>query len=187
MARALKVFRTPIGFHDAYVAAPSQKAALEAWGSDANLFTRGMAEVVTDPALTKEPLAEPGKVIKRARGTAAEHLAALPKSAKEPPRRSTTGGEVKSAKPVSRSKPAKPAKPKPKPSRHRLDAAEEAIEQADEKYRSAADALREREDALRRERHVLNARREADLGKLQAKLDDAREAYDRAVTAWRDG
>jgi hypothetical protein len=23
----LKVFRTPIGFHDAYVAAPSQKAA----------------------------------------------------------------------------------------------------------------------------------------------------------------
>ena len=31
----LKVYRTPIGFHDAYVAAPSQKAALDAWGSDA--------------------------------------------------------------------------------------------------------------------------------------------------------
>jgi hypothetical protein len=30
-AAKLKVFRTPIGFHDAYVAAPSQKAALEAW------------------------------------------------------------------------------------------------------------------------------------------------------------
>lgn len=28
----LKVYRTPIGFHDAYVAAPSQKAALKAWG-----------------------------------------------------------------------------------------------------------------------------------------------------------
>jgi hypothetical protein len=27
----LKVFRTPIGFHDAYVAAPSKKAALAAW------------------------------------------------------------------------------------------------------------------------------------------------------------
>jgi hypothetical protein len=30
MPRKLKVFRTPIGFHDAYVAAPSRKAALEA-------------------------------------------------------------------------------------------------------------------------------------------------------------
>ena len=52
---ALKVYRTPIGFHDAYVAAPSQKAALQAWGSDANLFARGVAELVTDPALTAEP------------------------------------------------------------------------------------------------------------------------------------
>ena len=48
----LKVFRTPIGFHDAYVAAPSQKAALEAWGSDSNLFAAGAAELVTDAALT---------------------------------------------------------------------------------------------------------------------------------------
>ena len=30
MPRKLKVFRTPTGFHDAYVAAPSRKAALEA-------------------------------------------------------------------------------------------------------------------------------------------------------------
>lgn len=35
MARKLKVFCTPIGFHDAYVAAPSQKAALEVWDTDA--------------------------------------------------------------------------------------------------------------------------------------------------------
>jgi hypothetical protein len=41
----LKVYRTPIGFHDAYVAAPSKKAALEASGSDANLFVRGIAEL----------------------------------------------------------------------------------------------------------------------------------------------
>eukprot|EP01035_Chromulina_nebulosa_P046785 gene46785-63390_t len=57
MPRQLKVFRTPIGFHDAYVAAPSRKAALQAWGSDADLFARGMAEIVTDPALTAGPLA----------------------------------------------------------------------------------------------------------------------------------
>lgn len=74
----LKVFRTPIGFHDAYVAAPSQKAALEAWGADADLFARGVAEVVTDPELAEEPLANPGEVIRKLRGTAAEHVAARP-------------------------------------------------------------------------------------------------------------
>ena len=44
----LKVFVTSIGFHDAYVAAPSQKAALEAWGADSNIFAQGIAEQVTD-------------------------------------------------------------------------------------------------------------------------------------------
>jgi hypothetical protein len=80
MARKLKVYRTPIGFHDAYVAAPNQKAALKAWGADADLFARGVAEAVTDDAMMKEPLAKPGEVIRRPRGTDAEHMAALPKS-----------------------------------------------------------------------------------------------------------
>src|SRR6187551_3798323 len=78
----LKVFRTPIGFHDAYVAAPSQKAALEAWGSDADLFARGIAERVEDPELTREPLEKPGEVIRRSRGTAEEQIASLPPAKK---------------------------------------------------------------------------------------------------------
>jgi hypothetical protein len=76
-ARKLKVYCTPIGFHDAYVATPNQKAALEAWGSDADLFARKVAEQVTDPKLMVEPLAHPGKVIRKLRGTAEEQLAAL--------------------------------------------------------------------------------------------------------------
>src|SRR5919106_3372766 len=79
----LKVFRTPIGFHDAYVAAPSQRAALEAWGAEANIFAQGIAEQVTDPKLMEEPLARPGEVIKRLRGSAEEHVAALPKEARK--------------------------------------------------------------------------------------------------------
>ena len=55
MPRPHTVYRPPVGFHAAYVAAPSQKAALEAWGSDANLFARGVAEVVTVLVLTKTP------------------------------------------------------------------------------------------------------------------------------------
>ena len=79
MPRKLKVFRTPIGFHDAYVAASSRKAALAAWGADADLFARGVAEEVTDPTLTAAPLARPGEVVRVVRGTMAEHLAALPR------------------------------------------------------------------------------------------------------------
>ncbi len=60
----LKVFRAPIGFHDVYVAAPSRKAALEARGSDHDLFARGMAEEVVDPELIREPLARPGEIIR---------------------------------------------------------------------------------------------------------------------------
>src|SRR3954466_4155352 len=103
MKRALKVYRTPIGFHDAYVAAPSQAAALKAWGTDHNLFTRGAAEVVTDPALTAAPLAEPGKIIKLLRGSAEEQMAA----ASEP--KSTR------AKSTQTDKPRTP--PPPRPSR----------------------------------------------------------------------
>jgi hypothetical protein len=36
MARSLKIFTTSAGFFDLAVAAPSMKAALEAWGSERN-------------------------------------------------------------------------------------------------------------------------------------------------------
>ena len=77
MPRKLRVFRTPIGFHDAYVATPTKKAALEAWGTDANLFARGTAEEVTDPKLTAAPLERPGEVIRVSRGDLSAQLKAL--------------------------------------------------------------------------------------------------------------
>ena len=179
MARKLKVFCTPIGFHDAYVAAASQKAALEAWGTDANLFARGMASVVTDPALTKEPLAKPGQVIKRARGTAAQHLAALPKSPK-----------TRSARPApaltASDKETEPARPKSRPARRKLDSAEQALERAEGKYAKAADAIRDREEALRRERQQLHAKRDAEFANLQRELGAVRDDFDDAMEAWRD-
>src|SRR5919106_4611780 len=107
----LKVFRTPIGFHDAFVAAPSQKAALEAWGADGNLFAQGIAEQVDDPRLMEEPLARPGEVIKRLRGSHEEHVAALGRNAPKP---KSKKAEEEPEKP---SKPGTKPKPKPRPSR----------------------------------------------------------------------
>jgi hypothetical protein len=178
MARApkLKVFRTPIGFHDAYVAAPSQKAAMEAWGSDKSLFARGEAEEVTDPALTAEPLAAPGVLVKRLRGSAAEQIAAL--GAEEPEPRAS--GRAKAAKP------AKPApKPKPRPSRAGLDAAEAALAEAAERHREERKALAEREAALARERRELEAAQAREAERLSRARETAEARYQAAMRRWR--
>jgi hypothetical protein len=49
MARKLKTYQTSLGFFDLAVAAPSMKAALEAWGADSNLFHQGAAKQSEDP------------------------------------------------------------------------------------------------------------------------------------------
>jgi hypothetical protein len=175
----LKVFRTPIGFHDAYVAAPSQKAALEAWGADGNLFAQGIAEQVDDPKLMEEPLADPGKVIKRVRGSTDEHFAALDRTerkAKPKPKAEESPGA-----PKRKPKP----KPKPRPSRDDLDAAEHALEKAEKKQRKKLDQLNEKIRELERKRRDLQRKNEAERDELSGKRDRARSAYDRAMEDWR--
>jgi outer membrane biosynthesis protein TonB len=180
--QTLKVFRTPIGFHDAYVAAPSQKAALEAWGADGNLFAQGIAEQVTDPKLMEEPLADPGKVIRRVRGSADEHFAALDRTARKPKPKA----ETKDApKPTAKPKPK--ARPKPRPSREELDAAEHALEKAEKKQRRKLVELDEKIRELDRKRRDLQRRHEAERDELSGKRDRARAAYEQAMEAWRSG
>ena len=169
----LKVFRLPIGFHDAYVAAPSQKAAAEAWGSDIAVFTRGEAELVTDPTLSKEPLASPGKVIKRLRGTAEEQIAALG-PAETPKAR-------KGAAPARKKTPP----PKPRPSRAALDEAEAALAAAEAAQAEARRELTEREAALARERAALEKKSREERERLEARRDRAEAAYQEALRRWR--
>jgi hypothetical protein len=186
----MKVFRVPIGFHDAYVAAPSQKAAIEAWGSDRNVFARGEAEVVTDPALTAEPLARPGEVVKRLRGTAAEQLAALPPNKTAASRATEAGGADRRAPQqggaLGARRQAKPArKMPPRPSRAALDRAEAALAQAGDDKEAALKRLREQEAALAKERARLEKAHRAELEKLKTKRDKAAAAYAQAMERWR--
>jgi hypothetical protein len=176
----LKVFRTPIGFHDAYVAAPSRKAALEAWGADSNIFAQGIAEEVSDPKLMEEPLASPGKVIRRVRGSADEHFAELergPPKGKKAARKEEDGGNVVELKPKSR--------PKPKPSREELDAADEALEKAERKQRRKLGEIDEKMRELERRRRELQRRHEEERDALANKRDKAKAAYDRALRDWK--
>ena len=175
MPRKLKVFRTPTGFHDAYVAAPSRKAALEAWGADADLFARGVAEQVTDPKLTAAPLERPGEVIKLSRGDLATQLKALG------PRAKTKRGPQKAGKP---DKPRKTAKAPPK--RDRVDAAEAALEEARRRHTAEADKLEAERDAIGRKLEALRAQQAKEQGRLERKRDEAREAYREALARWSD-
>lgn len=170
----IKVFRTPIGFHDAYVAAPSQKAALEAWGADANLFARGVAEVVTDPKLTKAPLERPGEIIRVSRGTADEHAAALPRSKRRA--KDVRGEPVKSRTMRSKSRP---------PSRARLDAVEKSLAQAKEKFEVADADLTSRERRLAEERMKLDRDRARELKRLRRQEEEARGDYQAALDRWQ--
>lgn len=172
MPRALKVYRMPVGFHDAYVAASSQKDAIAAWGSDKDVFSRGQAEIVTDPDFTAEPLASPGKVIKRLRATAAEQIEAAGKVEGRTPKR----------KPAAK---APAAKPKPRPSRAKLDAAQRSIADLEATHAAALRDLDKQEAALRRDREALKDKQKREMAQLEAKRDHERANFDDALARWR--
>ena len=179
MPRKLKVFRTTAGFHDAYVAAPSQKAALEAWGADANLFARGIAEQVTDPGLMAAPLERPGEVIKLSRGDLSAQLKALG------PRRMRARATPEDDEPAA-ARPRKAARPKPPPKRDKVDAAEDALEQARQRHERAEKALEAQRDAIERKLEALRSKQEKERARLERKRDEAREAYREALKWWSE-
>jgi hypothetical protein len=147
MAPKLKVFRTHLGFYDVIVAAPSQKAALEAWGAGSNLFVHGFASVVADPALTEAALRKPGVVLKRQFGSQGEF--------------SESGESLHAPKPS----PAEAAAQLARKTRDRAAAAEAA--------RSARDAAKEQE---REERRSAKQRREEEQQVAQLREREEREA-----------
>jgi len=177
--RPLKVFRTDAGFQDAYVAATSQKAALEAWGARTNLFASGLAELVTDPKLTKAPLAQPGIVIRTSRGTAAQHLAAAGNTKKPAVRKGRAQAPIE-----EEPAPPKPKKPVPRPSRAKLDRAEAALAKKEQVVAGELAAIDETMNRLRRERDALRSKRDGEIRKLEDRRDAEDEAYRSALNAW---
>jgi flagellar motility protein MotE (MotC chaperone) len=162
MARKLKIYQTSLGFFDLAVAAPSMKAALQAWGADRNLFHEGVARPSDDPHVIAATMAKPGVVLKRPVGSSASFQvdAKLPTHLAE--------GGVKKA--GHKSAPAK--------KKHQQRATDEA---ADRKAALAFDQAEQRraregakqEAARRKER----ARRQRAVDKAQAALDAARRKH----------
>src|SRR6202012_2415807 len=69
MARKLKTYQTSLGFFEQAIAAPSMKAALEAWGADSNLFHQGAAKESRDADIIAATMAKPGVVLERPVGS----------------------------------------------------------------------------------------------------------------------
>ena len=189
-SRRLKVFRTAIGFHDAYVAAPSQKAALEAWGADSNLFAQGIAEQVTERELIKAPLERPGEVVKVLRGNAEQQVAALGqplRGRRDVPAnddRAAAKSNGKEGGPRIKSGVTKKKKPLPRPSRAALGKAERAVWEAEERHRRTLEELREEEEALRERRRKLEGEQARERDRLRATAERAERDYRAAVSEW---
>lgn len=179
MPRKLKVFRTPIGFHDAYVAAPSRKAALEAWGASADLFARGIAEEVTDTRLMAEPLKRPGEVIRVSRGDLQAQLKAL-----GPKKRPAAKGAAKATPEPESAPTAKAPRPKPPPRRDKVDTAEAALERARESQANERAALERQREEIEGKLEVLESRQGKELARLEARVEKAKADYRAALEKW---
>jgi len=161
MARKLKAYQTSLGFFDLAIAAPSMKAALEAWGADSNLFHQGAAKESNDPDVIAATMAKPGVVLRRpvgSDGSFGEH-AELP---------TDLGDGERPAKAVRKSKGHKAKKPSSRP----VDkAAERKAALAFEKEQKRREREQAREEAIRRKERE---RRQQAMDKAQAALDKAK-------------
>jgi colicin import membrane protein len=158
MPRTLKTFVTSVGFFEQAIAAPSMKAALDAWGSNKNLFHQGFAEESDDPQIVAATMAKPGVVLKRAVGSkgAFTENAELPKS-------------LPTGKPVPRAKP----KAKVKAAKGKKGPSADIVSLADARAAKHAAVLYEKE----------RARQERQEAKEEAKRQKERERRDEAVAA----
>jgi hypothetical protein len=151
----LKVFKTPIGFHDAFVAAPSRKAALAAWGADVDLFSAGIAELAPDDAAgAKAALARPGEVVRVGRSGAKED------------------------------RPSKKARAKPKPSRASVTKAEAAVAELEKAQAAERSALARDEERLAKRRRALDDKHRQAKTRAEAKSEAARDRYRKAMADW---
>jgi colicin import membrane protein len=168
MPRKLKTYQTSLGFYDLAIAAPSMKAALEAWGADSNLFHQGVATESEDSDVIAATMAAPGVVLKRPVGSSAS----FKEHAELPTGLLGDGTKGKHGKNSSSSRKLPPPKINEK-------AARKAAAQF-EREEATREARRQREEAaLAKERE----RREKAIAKVQTALDQARKEHDAKADA----
>jgi hypothetical protein len=161
MARKLKTYQTSLGFFDEAIAAPSMKAALEAWGAESNLFHQGVAKETDDPEVVAATMAKPGVVLRRPVGSAGpfKENAELP---------TDLAGDA-----TGRSRRHRPRSNKPLGKTDEKAARQAALEY--ERTERQRESARRKEEAARAKERQ---RREQAIAKAQAALDKAKREHD---------
>jgi hypothetical protein len=162
----LKVYETQIGFYDTVVAAPSQSAALRAWGMHQNLFASGDAHITADESAIAAAVVHPEKPLRRPVGSTEPFLLepiSLPKFRDAPKKQ--------------KSKEAHKSKPPPKPAADRTE-----LNVAEASLRDLGQNRKQEEENFRREEEALAAKRAA----AQTSYVHAHKAADLAIAAARE-
>lgn len=161
---ALRTYTAEIdGLNQWIVAAPNQKAALEAFGVHQNLFAQGLADLTRDEDLVAAANAQPGVPLRRPKKggvfTAADGGSDWTEALK-----ATAKG---------------PAARKP-PSRARLDRARAALEAAREDGERTLAGLEAAVESARKRLAAGQASIEAEVAKAEAAVEAAQVAYRKA-------
>ena len=170
MARKLKTYQTSLGFFDLAIAAPSMKAALEAWGADSNLFHQGAAKESGDPDVIAAAMKKPGVVLRRpvgSDGLFGEH-AELP---------TNLGGDKRPTRAFRKTKSQEAKKPSSLPGDKATDQNATLAFEKENKRRERERASEEA--ASQRERE----RRQRAVDKAQAALERAEREHAKKIAA----
>lgn len=171
--RRLKVFQAQFGFYDTVVAAPSQAAALRAWGTHQNLFSSGEAKITTDEAAVAAAIAHPEIPLRRAVGSS-DAFALEPTSLPKVP-------DVPKRAPVKPGLKATPSSATRRSAdRSKLDAAEMSLKALDERRKTEEAEFRREEDELEARKVVAQNRYVEARKSATAKVVAARTEYRKA-------
>jgi hypothetical protein len=200
MAKKLKIHETSLGFFDLAIAAPSMKAALEAWGADSNLFHQGAAKQSEDPDVIAATMAAPGVVLKRPvgsngpfkeqvelptdlagdRGSTRSDRKSQGRKAQKPSRRGNDEAADRKAALAFEKEQNRRARERAKEEaalekererrQHAIDKAPGALDAARRKHEEKAVGIRAELKALEEESRAEEARWEKEMARLQAAL-----------------
>jgi colicin import membrane protein len=199
MARRLKTYLTSSGFFDVAVAAPSMKAAADAWGLRTNVFRQGFAKETHDPSIVAATMAKPGVVLKRPVGSSGlftEHahlpqhlplgkdtakLSSKPKSSAKAPARKLGAREAELAfereekRHEFRRQSEQAARERERLRRERaISRAEEALERAEREHEAKIKKFEAERAALEKRSQLEDARWEKQKERLEHALRRAR-------------
>jgi colicin import membrane protein len=201
MARKLKIYQTSIGFYDLVIAAPSMKAALEAWGANSNLFHQGFAREIDDGDTVAAALEKPGVILKRPVGTGgpftehpdlpddlprgnaekppATHLKARPAKGVDDhaARKAALAFEQERQRRENERRKVEAAEARQRARRERaMDKAQAAIDAAERQHEELASAIDERRRALEAEAKDEDDRWTEQRSRLKAALERAKSS-----------